>query len=622
MRNYIVFLKKELFESVKTHKLIIMGAVFLIFGMGSPLLARMTPEIIRWAMESDPATAGMDFAAMGLLSEPTAINAWSQFFSDVGLFGLVALVIVFSGMLSSELSRGTLTIILTKGLPRSTVILSKLTSAVIIWSMSFGLSFFTAKLYTSFLFPENNLPVTRDFGLFVQLSAHQSDLLFAGFSMWLFGVFLLALTAAAATLTDNGYICMLIVGAVVIALFIFSAVPRVDAYNPTSLISSPVALITKAATPRNVIPTLVVSGIGIAALTIFAVVSFSKKRVWKKFALLALSVVLCLGMTVFIGEEMPSRIRIGRHVITESVTIGAGTEWELAGRLTLPKEREGMIPAVVLVHGSGAQDMDQTIFDNKPFREIAEYLSSNGIAVIRYNKRTLTHGVRMLESGLTVWDETIEDAILATEILKSDPRIDENRVYILGHSLGGMLAPRIHAMGGDYAGLILFAGSPRFLLDIMKEQQLAFANAMDDSEEKEELLREMEEMNERFDEYLSLSDEEAKNTIIEMLQVPAYYLKDLYKNPVAMYLENLTIPILVMHPDDDVQVLTEVDFAMYKELLAGQDNVTFKLYPGLNHLFMPSTGRGISEILDEYRIKANIDSQVLADIVEWVMSAK
>jgi len=609
MRNYIVFLKKELFESIRTHKLIILGAVFLIFGMGSPLLARMTPEIIQWAMESDPATAGMDFAAMGLISEPTALNGWMQFFGDVGLLGLIALVIVFSGMLSSELSKGTLTIILTKRLPRSTVILSKLTNAVMIWSMSFILSFFTAKLYISFLFPESNLP----------------DLFLAGFSMWLIGVFLLALTTAAATMTDSGNICMLIVGAVIIALFGLSAAPRVSAYIPISLIGSPVALITKAVTPRNVFPTLVVSGIGIATLTTFAIISFSKKNVWKKIAILAISVVLCLSLTIFINEEMPSRIRIGRHITSESVTIGSGTEWELAGRLTLPRERNGTIPAVVLVHGSGPQDMDQTIFDNKPFREIAEFLSSNGIAVIRYNKRTLTHGVRMYEmqeSGLTVWHETIEDAILATEILKSDPRIDENRVYILGHSLGGMLAPRIHAMGGDYAGLILFAGSPRFLLDIMKEQQLAVIEAMDYGEEKDELLREMEDLDNSIEAYLALSDEEAKSTLMQRIQLPVYYFKDLYENPVAMYLNNITEPILVMHPDDDVQVLTDVDFAMYKELLAGRDNVTFKLYPGLNHLFMPSTGRGISEILDEYRIRSSIDSQVLTDIVEWIMSVK
>jgi len=606
MRNYIVFLKKELFESIRTHKLIIIGAVFLIFGMGSPLLARMTPEIIQWAMESDPATAGMDFAAMGLLAEPTALNGWMQFFGDVGLFGLVALVIVFSGMLSSELTKGTLTIILTKGLPRSTVILSKLTNAVIIWSISFWLSFFTAKLYIYFLFPSYNLP----------------DLLLAGFSMWLFGAFLLALTAAAATMTDNGYICMLIVGAGAIALFILNIAPWINAYNPISLINSSVALLAKAVTPRSVVPGLVVSGIGIAALTMFAVISFSKKRARKKFALLAFSVVLCLGITVFIGEEMPSRIRISRHVVTENVTIGSGTEWELAGRLTLPREIDGMIPAIVLVHGSGAHDMDQTLFDNKPFREIAEYLSSNGIAVIRYNKRTLTHGVRMQDLAFTAWEETMEDAILAAEILKSDPRIDESRVYILGHSLGGMFAPRIHAMGGDFAGLILFAGSPRFLIDIVYDQGIAYIEEMYEGEEKVELLREREEWRNDFDAYLALSDEEAKNTIVEMLYTPAYFWKDLYNNPVSMFLEKTTVPILVMHPDDDVQVLTDVDFAMYKELLAGRDNVTFKLYPGLNHLFMPSTGRGISEILDEYRIRANIDGQVLADIVEWVISAK
>jgi dienelactone hydrolase len=585
-----------------------MGAVFLIFGMASPLLARMTPEIIQWAMESDPATAGMDFAAMGLISEPTALSSWMQFFGDIGFLGLIALVIIFSGMLSSELSKGTLTILLTKGLPRSTVILSKFTSASIIWTMCFWLSFFTAKLYTSLLFTEYNI----------------TDLFLAGFSMWLFGMFLLALTAAAATLTNNGSLCMIIVGVVVIVLFGLSLAPGIGLYNPTSLIGSPIQLVTRSVTPRNVYPALVVSGIGIVALTLFAIISFTKRRVRKKSAILALSVILCLGLTVFIVEETPSRIRIGRYIITENITIGSGTEWELAGRLTLPREIDSPVPAVVLVHGSGAHDMDQTIFDNRPFREIAEYLSSNGIAVIRYNKRNLTHGVRMYESdtAVTVWYETIEDAILATEILKSDPRIDESRVYILGHSLGGMLAPRIHAMGGDYAGLILFAGSPRFLLDVINDQGIAYINETYDGEEREEQLIEREEWIEYIRGHFTLSAEEAKNVIIDGLYLPVYYLKDLYENPSAMFLENITEPILVMHPDDDVQVLTDVDFAMYKDLLEGRDNVTFKLYPGLNHLFMPSTGRGVSEILDEYRIRANIDSQVLRDIVEWINAEK
>jgi len=343
----------------------------------------------------------------------------------------------------------------------------------------------------------------------------------------------------------------------------------------------------------------------------------------KKIVLVISAAVLLMAVTVFFGEEMPRQIRVSRHVITEDVLIGEGTEWELHGKLTIPRNADSTVPAVVLVHGSGAHDMDETIFDNKPFRDIAEYLSSNGIAVIRYNKRTLTYGQKLSQmeiNDFTVFEETIEDAILATEILKADPRIDENRVYIIGHSLGGMLAPRIHEMGGDYAGLIILAGSPRFLLDISRDQVTALASTIEDEDERAELLETHRLMMDEFEMTLSMSDDEIQNTVFEILGDMAFYWKDLYLNPIPASLENANVPILVMQPDDDVQVLTDVDFALYKEVLAGRPDVTFKLYPGLNHLFMPSTGRDISEIFDEYRIKSSFDSFVLRDIVEWVFA--
>jgi len=328
-----------------------------------------------------------------------------------------------------------------------------------------------------------------------------------------------------------------------------------------------------------------------------------------------------MAVTVFFGEDVPRQLAVDRNVISEGIIVGEGTDWELHGFLTLPRNADSKVPAVVLVHGSGPNDMDETIFDNKPFKDIAEHLSSNGIAVIRYNKRTLTYGFRMANvRGLTVWEETIEDAILATEMLKADPRIDENRVFILGHSLGGMLAPRIHNDGGDYAGLILFAGSPRFLLDISGDQVMAVVYETEDEDEKAEILTIRQQMVEEFETILSLTDDEVKDTFFTHFENMGYYWLDLYKNPVAIDLEKVDVPILVMQPEDDVQVLTDVDFAMYKELLAGRQDVTFKLYPGLNHLFMPSTGRGISEIMDEYKIKANVDPLVLRDIVDWIKS--
>ena len=147
----------------------------------------------------------------------------------------------------------------------------------------------------------------------------------------------------------------------------------------------------------------------------------------------------------------------------EHIVIGEGTEWAVDGLLTIPNEvsAENPVPAVVLVHGSGANNMDTSIFDNRPFHDIATYLSSNGIAVLRYNERGFTHplaaGELFLGGSFTLQDE-YEDALLAIEILRADPRI--SRVYVAGHSLGGFVAPGI-AEEGRADGVILLAGSPR-----------------------------------------------------------------------------------------------------------------------------------------------------------------
>jgi pimeloyl-ACP methyl ester carboxylesterase len=182
-----------------------------------------------------------------------------------------------------------------------------------------------------------------------------------------------------------------------------------------------------------------------------------------------------------------------------------------------------------------------------------------------------------------------------------------------------MLAPRIHAMGGDYAGIILFAGSPRFLLDIMKDQQTIFAATMPDGPEKDEMIEANKQITDRMEEGLLLSDEEARKIMPEeMGGISAYYFKDMYENPPSKYIANISAPFLVMHAAEDLQVYIDKDFELYKELLSGHNNATFKLYEGLNHLFMPAKTKNIAEILNEYKIKANIDVQVLIDIAEWI----
>jgi len=304
------------------------------------------------------------------------------------------------------------------------------------------------------------------------------------------------------------------------------------------------------------------------------------------------------------------------------VIIGESTDYPLNGILSIPDNATGKVPAVVLVQGSGPSDLDETIYENKPFRDIADYLASNGIAVIRYNKRTYTYGLKMtqeLGGSLTVEEEIIQDAILATKILKSDSRIDENKVFILGHSLGAMLAPRIDAEGGDYAGLILLAGSPRsLLLDILYDQQMASVEDMPEGSDKISALSKMENYDEQAQALINLPDDEAKKTA--MSGAAAYYYKEMDKYPVSEYIQNITAPFLILQGSKDVQVSVDKDFEAYKELFDGRTNATFKLYEGLNHLFMPSTGANITNIMDEYKIPSHVDNQVLKDIADWIKS--
>ena len=157
-------------------------------------------------------------------------------------------------------------------------------------------------------------------------------------------------------------------------------------------------------------------------------------------------------------------------MIEEKIIVGENTKYPLNGLLTLPDNITTPVPAVVFVHGSGASNMDEKVGKLTPFKDLAQGLARHGIASVRYDKRSFAHGFKLLmdkSQDVTVKIETIDDAIMATELLREDPRINPERVFIIGHSMGGMLSPRIDAEDGNYAGLIIMAGSPRKLEEII-----------------------------------------------------------------------------------------------------------------------------------------------------------
>lgn len=283
------------------------------------------------------------------------------------------------------------------------------------------------------------------------------------------------------------------------------------------------------------------------------------------------------------------------------IIIGDGTDYPLRGLVSMPDSTSGKVPAVVLVHGSGPQDMNETAFGITVFQDIAAYLAQNGVAVLRYNKRTYSHGEKLAAQygdDLTVREETIDDASLAKAILAQDERIDQDRIFVLGHSLGGMLTPRM-VREGDFAGGIIMAGSPRSLLDIIYDQNLYFIGLMDLSDDA-------------LGELLELVDEARA----ALFTLPEQYIREMDGHPAANYLMGTNKPFLIMQGGKDFQVYADVDFMLYKELVGERPNFDLRLYDELGHLFTRSTMD--NPTTDDYVAGTPVDLAPLADIVDWI----
>ncbi|MBE4909261.1 alpha/beta fold hydrolase [Bacillus luteolus] len=310
------------------------------------------------------------------------------------------------------------------------------------------------------------------------------------------------------------------------------------------------------------------------------------------------------------------------EVVEEKIIVGENTEYELNGTLTLPKDNQEALPAVVLIHGSGPSDQDETAFAYKPFRDIAWGLAQQGIAVIRYDKRTYAHGNKMAQqiSEITVYEETVEDAIRAAQLLKKDNRIDENKVFVVGHSLGGMLAPRIDMQGGNFAGIIMLGSSPRPLWEIAYDQNIA---ALKKQEMRESSRKQQDRLIEiELEKALLLqemTDSEANRTTV--FGIGGYYLKEMEQFSAKSIILQAEKPILIMQGEDDFQVYYEKDFKLWQELLEEHKNVTLVSYPKLNHFFVQYEGQEKGTI-DEYMVPGNVDLNVIKDIGDWILKQK
>lgn len=297
--------------------------------------------------------------------------------------------------------------------------------------------------------------------------------------------------------------------------------------------------------------------------------------------------------------------------LEREVTIGEG-EWKLPGTLTLPKGA-GPWPGVVLVHGSGPQDRDETVGNHKVFKDLAEGLASRGIAVLRYEKRTRHYAAKIPAiTDLTVQQETIEDAVKAAELLRATPEIAARQIYVLGHSLGGYLMPRIARQAPWLAGVIVMAGNTRPLAVLIVEQAEYLASLDPENERLKEQARRLRQMAGEI-----RAVEEGKSDQKAVLGMPAAYIRDLKGYDPAAEMRKLNVPGLYLQGERDYQVRME-DFARWKQALGGRRNVTLKSYPKLNHLFVAGEGKSTPA---EYQKPGHVDQEVIEDIANWIKAA-
>jgi dipeptidyl aminopeptidase/acylaminoacyl peptidase len=301
---------------------------------------------------------------------------------------------------------------------------------------------------------------------------------------------------------------------------------------------------------------------------------------------------------------------------SEKIVVGAETDYPLNGLLTLPGDLSKPVPAVVMVHGSGASNMDEKVMKLTPFKDLAEGLGRHGIASLRYDKRTFVHGRKMIRNkSLTVKEETIEDALLAVQMLKRDPRIDHGRIFILGHSMGAMLAPRIDAEGADVKGLIMMAGTPYRLEEIVLRQLRQAGRGS--SILKKIIGLEYRFYKKRFRGLYQMSDEEAKKKKFAG-NLSLYYFKEMGQKTAADYLLTSKKPVLILQGGKDFQVLAKRDYRKFKKLFAGRENTQYKLYPELNHVFVKGIYNDILKASKEYSVEQHIGEDVIGDIAAFI----
>ncbi|WP_280419257.1 alpha/beta hydrolase family protein [Nocardia carnea] len=313
------------------------------------------------------------------------------------------------------------------------------------------------------------------------------------------------------------------------------------------------------------------------------------------------------------GVWQPPAYADPESFVEQEVTVGSGP-WAVPGTVALPRG-EGPFPAAVLLAGGGPFDRDGTAGPNKNLKDIAWGLASRGVAVLRFDKATYAHRDRVAATpDFTPTDEYVPHAVAGIETLRGLAAVDGDRVYVIGHSMGGRFAPRVAAAEPAVAGLVVLAGdtvpiqwSMVRVIDHLTRVDPATAAALPTVE----LATEHAELVD--------SPELSPTTPSDKLPfgMPAPYWLDMRAYDPVVVAAALDIPMLFMQGERDYQVTVDADLAGWRAGLAGRPGVSTRTYPADDHMFFPGTGPSMPA---DYTRPHHVDPEVVADIADWMRS--
>ncbi len=344
---------------------------------------------------------------------------------------------------------------------------------------------------------------------------------------------------------------------------------------------------------------------------VYVTCSFSRKDIDLLFVFDALQKVAgfkTLPASSFGLWQTPS---YANPALFDEVDIKVGQRpWILPGTLAMPKGA-GPFPAVVLVHGWGANDEDETAGPDRIFKDIAWGLASRGVAVLRYVKRTRQYGPEVAKNlaSFTVEQETMEDARSAVALLSGMHRIDSHHIFLLGEGWGGYLAPRIAAPDSQIAGLVLMGAYARPLEDVFlgDARSRMGGNPSPSAAELETLAAAEQEKRQIEDPALK----PGMTVRLAGTSVPAAYLLDLRGYSPTKVAATLKIPILILQGEREAQS-PNADWEQWRRALRNRTHITFTSYPTLNRSFLPVAQR--PSAAESRHVPAN----VIADLSMWM----